>query len=60
MTNPNGLYEDMVKLNDLYDELCWGHDDELEFQIEYLADKGRIVIKNKTLEKNNERKRRAR
>ena len=60
MPKHNALYEDMRKLNDLYEELCWGHDDELEFQIEYLTDKGSIVIKNKTLEKNNERKRRVR
>ena len=31
-----------------------GHDDELEFQIEYLRGKGRVIIKNKTQqEKNN-------
>ena len=54
MSNPNALYEDMKKLNALYEELCWGHDDELEFQIEYLRGKGRITIKNKTQqEKNN-------
>ena len=48
MPNPNALYEDMEKLNALYEELCWGHDDELEFQIEYLRGKGRVIIKNKT------------
>ena len=54
MSNPHQLYEDMEKLNALYEELCWGHDDELEFQIEYLRGKGRITIKNKTQqEKNN-------
>jgi hypothetical protein len=59
MPNPNALYEDMEKLNALYEELCWGHDDELEFQIEYLRGKGRVIIKNKTKHnrrKNNERK----
>ena len=50
MTNPNQLYEDMERLNALYEELCWGHDDELVFQIEYLTGKGRIIIKNKTQE----------
>lgn len=50
MSNPNALYEDMEKLNDLYEELCWAHDDELVFQIEYLTGKGRIIIKNKTSE----------
>jgi len=56
MSNPNQLQQDMEKLNALYEELCWGHDDELEFQIEYLRDRGRVIIKNKSLEKNNERK----
>ena len=31
MTNPNALYEHMDKLNALYEELCWGYDDELIF-----------------------------
>ena len=52
MSNSNQLYEDMEKLNALYEELCWGHNDELVFQIEYLSDKGRIIIKNKTQEQN--------
>ena len=56
MANPNQLHEDMEKLNTLYEELCWGHDDELEFQIEYIRDYGTITIKNKTQEQNNERK----
>lgn len=53
MPNPNQLYEDMEKLNTLYEELCWGHDDELEFIIEYLQGKGKIVIKNKTQQEQN-------
>jgi len=44
MPNPNQLYEDMEKLNALYEELCWGHDDELIFTHE----NGRVVIYNKT------------
>jgi len=44
MPNPNQLYEDMEKLNALYEELCWGHDDELVFSHE----NGRVVIYNKT------------
>ena len=32
MTNPNALYEDMEKLNALYEELCWDYDDELTFK----------------------------
>lgn len=46
MTNPNQLYEDMEKLNALYEELCWGHDDELHFTIEGDT----IVIRNKSQE----------
>ena len=51
MPNPNALYEDMEKLNALYEELCWGHDDELVFSHE----NGRVIIYNKTKEKINER-----
>jgi len=55
MPNPNALYEDMERLNALYEELCWGHDDELEFSIEYSKGNGRVIIKNTTQqEKNNE------
>lgn len=46
MTNPNALYEDMERLNALYEELCWAHDDELVFTHE----NGRVVVYNKTLE----------
>ena len=46
MINPNTLYDDMEKLNTLYEELCWGHDDELVFT----HDGKEIVIYNKTLE----------
>lgn len=48
MTNPNALYEDMEKLNALYEELCWDHDDELVFT----HDGKEIIIYNKTLELN--------
>jgi hypothetical protein len=48
MTNPNALYEDMERLNALYEELCWGHDDELVFTHE----NGRVIIYNKTIEDN--------
>jgi hypothetical protein len=50
MPNPNQLYIDMKKLNDLYEELLWHHDDELKFT----HDGQKIIITNKTLEKNNE------
>ena len=44
MTNPNALWEDMSTLNALYEELCWDHDDKLQFRIE----DDRIVIVNTT------------
>ena len=47
MPNPNQLYEDMEKLNALYEELCWDHDDELVFT----HDGEEIIIYNKTKEK---------
>ena len=46
MPNPNALYEDMQKLDDLYKELLWHPDDELQFT----HDGQKIVITNKTLE----------
>ena len=38
----NDLYEDMERLNALYEELMWAHDVELEFSADY--EKNRIVI----------------
>ena len=46
MPNPNQLYDDMERLNALYEELCWAHDDELVFTHE----NGRVIIYNKTQE----------
>ena len=46
MPNPEQLFEDMAKLDALFSELCWGHDDELIFTHE----NGRVIIYNKTLE----------
>ena len=46
MSNPNALYEDMQKLDDLYEELLWHPDDELQFT----HDGQKIIITNKTLE----------
>ena len=44
--NSNALYEDMEKLNALYEELCWVHTDQLVFtHID-----GRVIIYNKTQE----------
>ncbi len=52
MPDPNQLYDDMERLNALYEELCWAHDDELVFTHE----NGRVIIYNKTQEEKNERK----
>ena len=38
----NDLYEDMERLNALYEELMWAHDVELEFTADY--EKNRIII----------------
>jgi hypothetical protein len=46
MPNPNQLYEDMQKLDDMYEELLWHPDDELQFS----HDGEKIIITNKTLE----------
>ena len=45
---PTDLYEDMRTLNSLYEELCWNHDDILEFIPDYEND--RIIIKRKHYE----------
>ena len=42
----NDLWEDMDRLNSLYEELMWGHDDVLEFVPDYEND--RIIIKNRS------------
>jgi len=46
----NDLWEDMDRLNSLYEELMWGVDDVLEFVPDYKND--RIIIKNKSKEVN--------
>ena len=46
----NDLWEDMDRLNSLYEELMWGNDDVLEFVPDYKND--RIIIKNKSKEIN--------
>ena len=46
----NSLWEDMDRLNALYEELMWGVDDVLEFVPDYKND--RIIIKNKSKEIN--------
>ena len=44
MPNPDALYEDMQKLDDLYEELCWDADDDLQFT----HDGERVLIINRT------------
>ena len=39
----NDLWEDMDRLNALYEEMMWAHDDELGFVADYQKD--RIIIK---------------
>ena len=46
----NDLWEDMDRLNSLYEELMWGNDDVLEFVPDYKND--RIIIKNNSKEIN--------
>ena len=50
--NPDALWQDIQKLDDMYEELLWHPDDELQFS----HDGEKIIITNKTLEKENERK----
>jgi len=45
---PNDLWEDMDRLNTLYEELCWEIDDVLEFVPDYA--KNRIIIVNRSME----------
>ena len=44
----NDLWEDMDRLNALYEELMWDNDDVLEFVADYKND--RIIIKNRSSE----------
>ena len=46
MPNPDALYQDMQKLDDMYEELLWHPDDELQFT----HDGQKIIIINKTIE----------
>ena len=45
MEKPTDLYQDMEKLNALYEELCWDHDEPLDFTADYKND--RIIIRRK-------------
>jgi len=46
MPNPDQLWQDIQKLDDMYEELLWHPDDELQFT----HDGEKIIIINKTLE----------
>ena len=46
MPDPDALWRDVQKLDDLYEELLWHPDDELQFT----HDGKRVIIINKTLE----------
>ncbi len=50
----NDLWEDMERLNALYEELMWDTFDILEFTADYEND--RIIITNKTRSKNKDSK----
>ena len=50
----NDLWEDMDRLNALYEELMWDSLDILEFVADYEND--RIIITNKTRRKNKDSK----
>ena len=51
MPDPDALWKDIQRLDDLYEELLWHPDDELQFS----HDGKRVIITNKTLEeKSNE------
>ncbi len=44
----NDLWEDMDRLNALYEELMWDNDDVLEFSADYENDQ--IIIRNRSRE----------
>ena len=43
----NNLWEDMDRLNAMYEELMWANDDVLEFVADY--ENNQIIIKNKSM-----------
>ena len=49
--NVNDLYEDMERLNALYEELMWAHDVELEFSADYENNRIIIQVKNEDLKR---------
>ena len=49
--NVNDLYQDMERLNALYEELMWAHDVELEFTADYKNNRIIIQVKNDELKR---------
>ena len=49
--NVNDLYQDMERLNALYEELMWAHDVELEFTADYENNRIIIQVKNDELKR---------
>tara|TARA_Y200000002_G_scaffold58983_1_gene44448 strand:- start:232 stop:432 length:201 start_codon:yes stop_codon:yes gene_type:complete len=47
----NDLYQDMERLNALYEELMWAHDVELEFTADYENNRIIIQVKNDELKR---------
>ena len=47
----NDLYEDMERLNALYEELMWPHDLDLEFSADYENNRIIISLKDHTLKR---------
>ena len=45
---PSDMYQDMKKLNMLYEEMCWDNEDIIEFYPDY--DSNTIIIRNKTMD----------
>ena len=50
-TSVNDLYQDMERLNALYEELMWAHDVELEFNADYENNRIIIQVKNDELKR---------
>ena len=42
------MYQDIMRLNMLYEEMCWDNDDIIEFYPDYVNNT--IIIRNKTLD----------
>mgnify|MGYP003124681395 FL=1 len=49
----NDLWEDMDRLNALYEELLWDHDDVLEFVADYKNNQ--IIIRNRSADERDEK-----